>query len=91
MCRKATITLQRSEWEELVMEHIQAFTDKPHAQEDLALACRYTTLVHNQHYIVRPRQSFRVLLQRLAQWVIHTCRAYANNDLQCCLTVQHWT
>lgn len=22
------------------MEHIQAFTDKPHAREDLALACR---------------------------------------------------
>ena len=39
-CRKAIVTLQRPVWEQLVMEHIQAFTDKPHAREDLALACR---------------------------------------------------
>ena len=32
--------LERHVWEQLVMEHIQAFTDKPHAREDLALACR---------------------------------------------------
>ena len=40
MHRKATITLQRNEWEELVMEQISQFTDKVLVTEDLALACR---------------------------------------------------
>lgn len=50
-CRKATITLQRHAWEQLVMEHIQAFTDKPHAREDFSLACRQVTanLPQNSH------------------------------------------
>jgi hypothetical protein len=38
--RKATISLPRAEWEELVMGYIQAFTDKVHARDDLSLACR---------------------------------------------------
>ena len=44
-CRKASVTLSRQEWEELVMEHIQALTDKLHAREDLSLACRCGTLL----------------------------------------------
>ena len=39
--RKATITLQRDEWEELVMEQIARLTDKVLVTEDLALACRW--------------------------------------------------
>ena len=40
MCRKATITLHRSEWEQLVMERIADFTDRVLVAEDFALACR---------------------------------------------------
>ena len=47
MRRKTTVSLQRDEWEELVMEHIQAFTDKIHARDDLSLACRRATLKHH--------------------------------------------
>jgi hypothetical protein len=39
-CRRATITLLRHEWEQLVMERIAEFTDRVLVTEDLALACR---------------------------------------------------
>ncbi|KAK9901222.1 hypothetical protein WJX75_000988 [Coccomyxa subellipsoidea] len=37
--RKATVSLHREEWEQLVMEQIREYTDKLLASEDFSLAC----------------------------------------------------
>ena len=39
--RKATVSLHREEWEQLVMEQIREYTDKLLASEDFSLACRF--------------------------------------------------
>ena len=64
-CRKATITLQRHAWEQLVMGHIQAYTDKPHAREDLALACRQVT--------ADLLQGYKVSLYTLVHMQVYLC------------------
>ena len=41
---QVVLTLERFEWEALVLRHLSAQTDRLVAREDFALACRWRTL-----------------------------------------------
>ena len=74
--RKAAITLQRSVWEQLVMERIAEFTERVLVSEDLHLACR--------HGLPQPSlvMFFGQLNMRAERWVwtMQHTRAAAQRD-----------